>query len=156
MAFGDFIKKAKEVAISSKLIDEDEIEEVSSASDFGARKLKEIFNDISNARELVKEAGYELSEIEVEMSIPPAITPHFLFLETISITRQKELLERTKGSKMLSLLLKSLFTASKLQSNVKMDDFRMDEVEVQIGIPPSIKLKFSKEVTENSDLLIYE
>ena len=164
MALGDFLNKAKEAADNIKnaakdaavrqaLINEEEIAELNKATNVGTDKLKAIFNEICNASDLISEAGYELDEIEVELSVPPKLIPHFIFKETISEEKRQELLTRTCDKKLMNLLLKSLFKASALQSSLRMGTYQMFEVEIEIGIIPAVKLKFNKQVSTNQNLL---
>ncbi len=107
-------------------------------------KLKAIFEEVANASLLIKEAGFELDEIELELSLPPKVISHYVFLETVSEGKKEELLERTKDNKMIRLILKSLFKVSSLQSTMKIGKYKMFEVEIEIGMIPAVKLKFNK------------
>ncbi len=155
MAIGNFMNKAKEAAASLKdaakeaaskhgLMNDAEAEKLDEASNQKTDKLKAVFEEVANASGLIKEAGYELDEIELELSLPPKVISHYVFLETISEEKKEELLERTKDNKMIRLVLKSLFKASSLQSTMKIGKYKMFEVEIEIGMIPAVKLKFNK------------
>lgn len=164
MALGDFINKAKETANNLKdaakdlsvkhgLINDEEIEELNRATNVGTDKLAAMFKEVGNSSGLISEAGYELDEIEVELSMPPKLIPHFIFKEVISEEKRQELLTRTADNKLMNLLLKSLFKASTLQSSLRMGTFQMFEVEIEIGIIPAVKLKFNRQASTNQNLL---
>lgn len=155
MALGDFLNKAKDAANNLKdvaanavaqgsLLYDQEVEQLNKLTNVGTDKVKAIFIEVLSASDIIAEAGYELDEIELVLSVPPKVIPHFLFKEAISEKKKLELTERTKGNKLMNLLLKSLFKASSLQSSLGIGNFRMFEVEIEIGLIPSLKLKFSK------------
>lgn len=161
MELGDILNKAKEkaghlkdAAVKQGQIYEEEIAKLTEATNVGTEKLKAIFSLVSNASSLIAEAGYELDEIEVELGVPPKLIPHFKFTSAITQEKKQELLEKTREDKLMNLLLKSLFTATALQSTMRMGNFRMVEVEIEIGLVPSVRLRFSKQGTGSSIPLI--
>jgi len=163
MAIGNFLNKAKEAAGNIKdaardaaakhgLVNDEEADKLDQASSQKTDKLKAIFEEVANASALIKEAGYELDEIEIELSLPPKLISHYCFLEDVCDEKKQDLLEQTKENKLIHLVLKSLFNASTLQSSMKIGKYKMFEVEIEIGIIPSVKIKFNKKHIQQKQL----
>ena len=163
MAFDDFLNKAKgtarnlkdtakEIAKQKGFIYEEEMTELQKVTSVGTEKLKMLFHEISKAPALIQDAGYELGEIEFELGVPPKLISHFNYEKTVSDEKKEELLTQTREDKLMNLLLKSLFKASALQSSLPMKNYSMFEVEIEIGLIPSVRLKFQKQKLQPSQI----
>ena len=149
MAFSDFVNKAKEATNTMKNVTSEKtnkfIEEntfLSDLKDMGVNKINETFNELNNSTALIKEAGYELSEIEVHIGVPLGITPHFILKDNISDEKKEQLLNDTKEKKIIHTILSVLFNISELQKKVGFKQFKFYEVEITLGIPPKINVRF--------------
>ncbi len=154
MAFGEFVNKAKEAANTMKNVTSEKtnkfIEEntfLSDLKDIGVNKINETFNELNDSAALIKEAGYELSEIEVHIGVPLGITPHFILKDNISDEKKAQLLYDTKEKKIIHTILSVLFNISELQKKVGFKQFKFYEVEITLGVPPKINVRFLN--TEN-------
>ncbi len=120
----------------------------SKASDLknaGTDKIKEIVNEINSNLPVIKEAGYEINELEVILGLPPALRPHFYKVSDVSDDKINELLEANKDKKVLTSIMKALSQANKLQGSLQTGELKFKELEIELSIPPSINLKFYPE-----------
>lgn len=161
MAFGSMLDKAKEKANSAKV-------KVGSASnstmdkakeratevkdktnnakqkvnDVAIAKLEELSENFNIAIPYIKEAGFTIKEVEIEMSIPPKIKASFEITRELSDEEQAEELEKVAEDKLLRNLLNALFKAYKIQKTVKMGSLKFKVVTIEVGFIPSVTMKF--------------
>lgn len=84
----------------------------------------------------LKEAGYEVSEIEITVGLPTALTLHLRHCEAVGPVRHKELLAKYHGDAMVVTLLEALFATER----VRLEGYDANEVRVSLGFPPSTTL----------------
>jgi hypothetical protein len=149
MAFDKFINKAKDTANNikniaaeqtNKLLDDNSF--LSNLKGYGVNKINETVGELNDSTAIIKEAGYELSEIEVDVGLPFGITPHFILKNNISNEKRAQLLEEAKDKKVIHTILSILFNISELQNNLTFNQFMLYEVVITLGIPPKINVRF--------------
>ncbi|MBO9702153.1 MAG: hypothetical protein J7604_18230 [Sporocytophaga sp.] len=149
------LDKAKDIATGVKesvqskakdtgLIDEKDISKMEEATSIGAEKIKSILKELSDSREIFREAGYEEDGISVAMGLPPKVTVSLIYSEDVPEEKEKELLERTKDRKLIQVLLKTLFKAASMESEANKLNYKMVSVNVQLGLIPSVVLNFAQ------------
>ena len=136
--------KFKEKADLSKLKDgasalKDSAEALKGSSD---DKLKEVANEFNAIAPIIKMIGYSITEVEVELGMPPKIVPHFTRTDDMSEDEMNEIIEKHKDKKLTYLILSSLAKASSLQNSIQLSNLKFTEVEIEVGAIPSVKLKF--------------
>ena len=149
MAIGDMFNKAKVAANNltnvaaektNNLIDGNQF--ISDLKETGTAKINEVFGELNAATSVIKEAGYELTEIEVQVGFPIGVTPHFILKDNISDEKKAQLLFETKDKKSINNILSLLFNISELQKKVAFQKFKFYEVEITLGIPPKVNVRF--------------
>lgn len=109
----------------------------------GQEKIKETLKTFNDFSLLFKQGGYELSSINVSVSIPPDISITFRCLDTILEDERGSLLEKTGENKLALLILKSLFKASDFAESVKMGNYKLNSINIKLGLIPGISVSFS-------------
>jgi len=114
--------------------------------DLGVEKINESLERAKEILPIVKEVGYVLSEMEIEVGVPPAITMHFVADESSKKIEDIEnvLSKFDKSNKLGYSILKGLLTALKIQKSLKLRDEELQEIEIGLGIPPKVILHFQK------------
>ncbi len=139
------VKESVQSAAKDKgLIDEKDISKMDEATNIGADKIKSILKELSDSRGIFREAGYEEDGISVTMGLPPQVSVSLIYNEDIPEEKEKELLQRTKDRKLIQVMLKALFKAASMESTVDQLDYKIDSVDVKLGLIPSVVLNFSK------------
>jgi hypothetical protein len=109
----------------------------------GQQAANETVAEFSESVPLFPEAGYRLRELEIELGLPPKAKAHFELIEVVGPDQQAAILERARAlGRMSELLFTALFKANQLQNAIKLGSFKMKEIEVELGLIPSVSVKF--------------
>lgn len=149
----ELLSKAKEKAssISDKIAEmkndiwgdeESEIQE--EFKETGKDKLKGILEYINNSSENIKKSGFELKGLGVSLSLSPVITTSFGFNNKISTEQRQALLEENKDNRLLKIIYHCLFKASDFFDAIKFSDYKLDTVNITLGLTPGINMTFKK------------
>lgn len=103
-----------------------------------------IMNDLNHAIPLIEEAGYTMSSVEAELSLPPEITTEFELEKIVKEEKQLKLLKALENNRIGSLVLSSLMQAFKLNENISIKDMPMKSIGIVISLPPFVKIKYEK------------
>src|SRR5215471_19219906 len=95
--------------------------------------IKEMTDDLNKQLPALREAGYAVSEVSVELGLPPKVIATFTCAETISEERFHAVIEEHKEAKVTVLLLRAFYAAHKLQEGIKIAGMK----------PHAIALKFA-------------
>ncbi|MCU0449070.1 MAG: hypothetical protein MUC97_04380 [Bernardetiaceae bacterium] len=111
--------------------------------EIGQKAVNDTVNEFNESVPLFPEAGYRLSEFEVELSLPPNAKAHFELIEDVSPEKKAAIMEKAKALGRLSeLLFSALFKANDLQNTIKVGNLKLREIEVEIGLIPAVIVKF--------------
>jgi hypothetical protein len=145
MDFTKFTNKLREGADKLQQKSEELLAKVDipSLQEAGQKAATDTVEEFNQSMPLIPEAGYRLSELEIELGLPPKAKAHFELIETISVEKQGVVLEKAKAlGRMSELLFSALFKAHQLQNTIKVGNFKMKEIEVELGLIPSVSVKF--------------
>lgn len=117
---------------------------VSNIKDTGAEKVRSIMDELNNSSDIIAKSGFNLDEIEISLGIPPEVIGCFHFIKKISDEEKKKLLEETEEKPTVNTVLKCLFKGEEFYSKMKLGKFKMDIIELSMGITPGINMKFKK------------
>ncbi len=123
--------------VKDNLFDEEMIAEYKLMGTDAAAKVVKQLND---SKEIIKKSGYEFKEITIDIGIPPAIKVKFQYSKDITQEEREAVLEESKERKIITILLKGLFKANDLYHSVKVGNFKMNSVEIAIGLIPDISI----------------
>jgi hypothetical protein len=100
----------------------------------GAGKVKKLLGDFDSAIPVLREHGYELSDMTIKLGIPPSLVATFQFTREVSEEETAAALRENKGRKLLSMLIRMLSMARKFQSGVQVAGLKAQSTAVEIGI----------------------
>ena len=109
----------------------------------GQDKIKDTLKTFNDFASLFNQGGYELSSINASVSIPPDISINFKCLDVIPLDERSVLIEKTGENKLASLILKSLFKASDFAESMKMGNYKLNSINIKLGLIPGISVSFS-------------
>jgi hypothetical protein len=129
----DKIKKAA-VAVTGTMTD---------AFGAGFEKLKAPLDDLTGSSEALEQLGYRVGEIELEFSLPPRIIVHLLRETAVSDEVFQAALANNAENRTFCLVAGLLRQTNRVVDRVHIKGRRLSEVEVALGIIPSVKLKYA-------------
>jgi hypothetical protein len=116
---------------------------MSDAVGAGFEKLKGPLEDLSAASEAMAQVGYRLGEIELEFSLPPRIIVHLHRDKSVPDEEFQAVLANNAGNRTFCLVAGLLRQTNRVVDRVPMKGRQLHEVEVALGIIPSVKLKYA-------------
>ncbi len=97
--------------------------------------------DFNAALPHLKQAGYTLTELELELGIPPKLIPHFYHDPAVRLDL-KHALTALEGNSIGTALMYALAKAGDLQQELEVSDMQFSHIEVELGPVPSLKLQY--------------
>jgi len=147
-AASDLARQAGEKADALKAkatdVKEQLAEQASEMSDLGMTKLNETLAEFNASLPVLREAGYVLDGVTIKLGMPPKIVANFSGGSGVSGERIEGLLVEHADRTLTTLLVKSVYHATKLQSLVNVKGLRPTGVSVEIGLVPSVAVKFGR------------
>ena len=134
--FDKIIRNAKQTADDLK-------EKAEVVSDKVTDSVNKVLDELNTATPSLKKAGYQLEEIEIEIGVPPKLIPRFSICQQQSDSNA-QIAEELKTNRIGKNILKGLNAASSLQSKLKMSDMEFSHIEIEIGVVPTVKLRYRK------------
>lgn len=135
--------KEKLGELKSSLWDEEKNEIINEFKEKGAEKIAELMDVMNNYTALFKEAGFEIASVNASIGLPPEISADFKFINAISDEQRKALLLKAEESRMVEIILKSLFKASDFSTNIKLGQFKLRNIRIVFGLIPGISISLS-------------
>ena len=111
--------------------------------DAGLAKVREALDDLNATLPALHEAGYTLTEVSVSLGLTPAITASFHASDAVSEETTARIVEENNDRKLTVFLVKTLFQARRLQTSVHIAGLKPRAINVQIGLSPSVAVKFA-------------
>lgn len=107
-------------------------------------KVKSLLTNINNSSDLFDKSGFHLSFLKVSLGLPPEITAEFTVKNKISLEEREKLLSEVEDNKIVRLVMKCLFKANDFYDKIQFGDYKLDIVEIELGIIPGVNLQFSR------------
>jgi hypothetical protein len=111
-------------------------------ADATIERAKVALADFNAALPILKLAGYTVSEVGVELGIPPKIVASFANAEAVPDEQVEEMLKQHEDAPFASVLVRALMGARKLQNAVKVGGLRPKGLALNIGLSPSVVVRF--------------
>jgi hypothetical protein len=111
-------------------------------SEISAAKLNETLADFNAALPALREAGYILDAVTLELGVPPKIVATFSGGDVAPDEKIEALLEENAKRNLTVLLVKSVQQATKLQSKLNIKGMKPRGLSVEIGLVPKIAVRF--------------
>jgi hypothetical protein len=109
----------------------------------GFEKLKAPLDDLAGSSEALEQLGYRVGDIELEFSLPPRIILHLLRERVVSDEAFQAALANHAANRTFCLVAGLLRQTNRVVDRVQIKGRRLHEVEVALGIIPSVKLKYA-------------
>jgi hypothetical protein len=122
---------------------EDQISKVQDLAENAKDKIADqisLFIEIAPAVETI---GFSVEGISVNMSLPPSAVFKFKKTHDIDMGAYEQLLKENSDKLLLKSLLHALISADSCQKKIKMGSFRFSNVEIQLGLSPSVSFQLS-------------
>jgi len=103
-----------------------------------------IMHDLDKALPLIEKAGYKISTVEAELSVPPEITTIFELVNNVDRKKQEQILKSLEGNKIGVLVLSSLMKSFALNKEMAIKRMKLKMIHVTIALPPYITLEYEK------------
>ena len=111
--------------------------------DAGAAKLNELLADFNAALPVIRQGGYTLAGVDIDVGLPPKVTAAFSVSDDVSDERVEQLVTEHAERKLTVMLLKSLHRARTLQMKIQIGGLKPKGLAVQVGIIPTVTVKFA-------------
>ena len=109
----------------------------------GIAKLDEALADFNAALPVLREAGYVLESASIKLGLVPQVTANFSAGTPVPETRVEALLSEHAERKLTTLMVKTVYQATKLQSALNIRGMRPSGLSVDVGLVPQVTVKFS-------------
>jgi hypothetical protein len=109
----------------------------------GFEKLKGPLDELAGSSEALEKLGYRVGEIELEFSLPPRILVHLLRESVVHDEAFQAALANHADNRTFCLVVGLLRQTNRVVDRVPIKGRRLREVEVALGIIPSVKLKYA-------------
>lgn len=111
---------------------------------FGEEQIDKSMAAFRRALPVLRKAGYQMREFEIELGITPKIIAHFMPSEAtdedIAVAREA-LKENAIGASMLSVLKR----AGDAHRRFKVLGFNCAHIEIDVGVIPAVRLRYRAE-----------
>ena len=111
-------------------------------TELGAEKVHETISQINLLLILLQGAGYEVSELNIELGMSPIVTVDLKTSPAVSEGKLNEILKQNEDKSVLAGILKSLIQANKLRDEVKVETLDLKGVTIALQAPPKITLRW--------------
>lgn len=112
-------------------------------------ETKEKFNTLASELDrispIIEEAGYVIRETRMSIGLPPFVELYLYKSKDHTKKSFDELIEENKEDKAVSMVLKTLKGATKLQSKARIGDQVFQEIILTLSVPPRISARYVHE-----------
>lgn len=105
-------------------------------------KVRSIIQDFQSITPYIEQAGYQITDLQIELGIIPKLIPHFLKVRQVDEDEKAAILEQIENKRLMKMLLRALFKADSFQQNLKMNQYTFKGIEVEIAPIPAVRLNY--------------
>jgi hypothetical protein len=105
--------------------------------------VKNLADDLNAHLPALREAGYTLTHVALELGITPKMKATFAAAPDISQERVDQVVEEHKEAHVTVALLRALHGAYRLQNSIRIAGMKPCDIELELGVPPAVVVKFS-------------
>ena len=117
---------------------------LSDLKDAGWEKVNSFINDILGLAPLIEVTGFSIREVIADATIPPGIILQLIKEKDADAQAIEEMLEQNKEKEILTLIVRALQKADSLQKTMKLSHYKFSGLNMKIGLPPDIGLRFTR------------
>ncbi|SRR5258708_3453326 len=111
--------------------------------DASTARLRDSLQDFNAAIPVLRELGYSLTDVSMTVGIPPKIQAAFHSPHEVTEESVDRAIAQHADRKLTLFLVRALYQAWKLQTAVEIAGMKPRGVVVEIGLTPSVSIKFS-------------
>jgi hypothetical protein len=116
---------------------------VAEIKDAAVTGLKDLADDLNEHLPALREAGYTLTHVALEIGIAPKVKATFSAAPDISQERVDAVIEEHKEARATVAMLRALYGAYKLQNAIRIAGMKPCDIELDIGVTPAAIVKFA-------------
>lgn len=106
--------------------------------------LRDTWKALEASTHILERTGYRLSDIHINMTLPPSLSLTLIQTENIADEAEEALLKETRNDTLIHSILTALFQANAVQKALQTAVFSFSEITITLGVPPSVNLKYKK------------
>lgn len=110
----------------------------------GAQKADDIMGQANLLLKLLRDAGYQVGELDLELGLPPIVTLNVKPGPLASDSKLNAVCEANKDNSVLALILGGLIQANKLRDKVNSDALEFKSAKIVLRTTPSITLHWNE------------
>jgi hypothetical protein len=118
-------------------------ESVGDVLNVGFDRVKKPLDDLAATSGSLEQLGYKVGQIELEFSLPPHLIVHLLRERIVHDEAFQAALANHADNRTFCIVANMLRQANQMVDRVPVQGRRLCEVEVSLGIIPSVKLKYA-------------
>jgi hypothetical protein len=103
-----------------------------------------VLNEVLELAPLIDVTGFSMREVIVKAGIPTGATIIFVKEKEVDTATIEALLGKNKDNDLLFMIIKALQKAEVLQKKMNLSNFRFSTLQLKLGVPPEVSLKFSR------------
>jgi hypothetical protein len=118
----------------------------------GVERSQKALAEANTLLDLLQKAGYEISEMEVILSLPPTMTIHMntSLAAADGEDKLKSVLQDSKDNRFVSAILTSLMQANKFRGGMKVQSLELKDVKIVLSKLPKITLEWKAKAKETA------
>src|SRR4051812_12636891 len=116
---------------------------VAEIKDAAVAGIKDLADDLNQRLPALREAGYSLTRVALEIGIAPKVKATFTAAPDISQERVDAVIEEHKEARVTVALLRALHSAYKLQSSIRIAGMKPLDIELELGVTPAAIVRFA-------------
>lgn len=140
--------KAKTIASEQASAAADKAAELANAA---LDQLNKAIDEVSNGSDEIREAGYELKKIILEIGLIPKAGLTVGKLREVEQAQIAAIIERNKEKKTLALLLRTLMKANTVMHKIHLRGRKVNSIEIDLSVPPVARLTFQLPKSEQGE-----
>jgi len=115
-----------------------------------AQKASETMNDANRLMALLQEAGYKISDFEVEVKALPKLTISLKTDEVVSDSKLEAIMQANKENDVIVLVLGALAQANKLRGKVSLNTIELKGARIVLEATPSVSLQWKEKAAASA------
>jgi dGTP triphosphohydrolase len=116
---------------------------VAEIKDAAVAGIKDLADDLNAHLPALREAGYTLTHVALEIGISPKVKAAFAAAPDISQERVDAVIEEHKDARATVAMLRALYGAYKLQNSIRIAGMKPCDIELEIGLTPAAIVRFA-------------
>ena len=114
-----------------------------SFSTAGKDRVRAVIDDFLAITPLIEQAGYKITNLDIELGLLPKLIPHFRKIGDIDEAQKQQILSQVGDKKLMKLLISALFKADSFQNSLNMKNYDFKGIEVEIAPLPAVRLNYT-------------